>query len=105
MRICTLQQKQRSAEQIQDGTGQAARVAVVQKSSLGVIASHQLNVIQQHPVPEKKINVVVECMSRNAVCKIHDVVLLPHVVVESLSGNTVSSCRHRTSWKMWSSWR
>lgn len=54
MRVCRLQQKLPSAEQIQDGTGQAAMVAVVQKSSPGVTASHQLNMIQQHPVSEKK---------------------------------------------------
>lgn len=56
MLICTLEQKQRSAEQIRAGTGQAAGAAVVQSNSLGVIGSHQLNMIQQHAVPKKKNN-------------------------------------------------
>lgn len=105
MRVCTLQQKPWSAEQIQDGTEQAATVAVVQKSSPGVIASHQLNMIQQHPVPEKKPekNVVMECMNRNVICKIH--VMVPLVVAESLSWNMVSSCGQCTSWKIGISWR
>lgn len=54
MCVCRLQQKPQSAEQIEDGTGQAAMVAVMQKSSPGVVASRQLNMTQQHPVPEKK---------------------------------------------------
>lgn len=54
MRVCRLQQKPPSAEQIQGGPGQAAMVAVVQESSPGVTASHQLHMIQQHPVHEKK---------------------------------------------------
>lgn len=45
-------------------------VAVVQKSSPGVIASHQLKMIQQHPVPDKNPNVVMGCMNRNIICKI-----------------------------------
>lgn len=97
MLICTLQQKQRSAEQIRAGA------AVVQNGSLGVTVSHQLNMIQQHPVPEKKTTVVLDYMNRNAACEICDVVLL-HVVGECLSWNMVSSCRQNASWKMWSSW-
>lgn len=105
MCVCRLQQKLQSAEQIQDGTGQAATVAIVQMSSPGVTASHQLNMIQQHPVPEKNPSVVMECMNRNVICRIHGVVPLPHVVAESLSQSMVSSCGHCTSCKMGISWR
>lgn len=34
--------KQQSAEQLQNGTGQSTRIAVVQKNTLRLIASHQL---------------------------------------------------------------
>lgn len=106
MCVCRLQQKPQSAEQIEDGTGQAAMVAVMQKSSPGVVASHQLNMTQQHPVPEKKkTNVVMEWMNWNVISKIHGVVPLPHPAAKSLSWNMVSSCGHCTSWRMGISWR